>query len=132
MEVSAKYDNTLEMIADRAVSFVADEKSYFSFSAQLVDGNGNPIKKSGLVVNWTHNKDPQKILLSAATRPTDSNSIASVELISTTNPVNQIRVSANYAVTASVEADQKVNFIAEEGLITIGTVELNDLISLLK
>ncbi|WP_339053797.1 inverse autotransporter beta domain-containing protein [Arsenophonus endosymbiont of Crataerina pallida] len=147
VEVSAKYDNTLEMTADRVVSFVADErtakvsdvslngratnkvadgKSYFSFSAQLVDGNGNPIKKSGLVVNWTHNRDPQKVLLSAATTPTDSNGIASVELISTTTPIDKIRVSANYAATASVEADQEVNFIAEEGLITVGTVELKD------
>lgn len=147
VEVSAKYDNTLEMTADRVVSFVADErtakvsdvslngratnkvadgKSYFSFSAQLVDGNGNPIKKSGLVINWTHNRDPQKVLLSAATTPTDSNGIASVELISTTNPINQIRVSANYAATASVEADKEVNFIAEEGIITVGTVELKD------
>lgn len=147
VEVSAKYDNTLEITADRVVSFVADErtakvsdvslngratnkvaygKSYFSFSAQLVDGNGNPIKKSGLVVNWNHNRDPQKVLLSAATTPTDSNGIASVELISTTNPINQIRVSANYAATAGVEADKEVNFIAEEAIITVGTVELND------
>lgn len=147
VEVSAKYANTLEMTADRVVSFVADErtakvsevslngratkkvadgKSYFTFSAQLVDGNGNPIKKSGLVVNWKHNKDPQKVLLSTVTSPTNNNGIATVKLISTTTPIDQVRVSANYAATASVEADKEVNFIAEEGIITVGTVELTD------
>ncbi|WGL95476.1 inverse autotransporter beta domain-containing protein [Arsenophonus nasoniae] len=147
VEVSAKYANTLEMTADRVVSFVADErtakvsdvslngratkkvadgKSSFTFSAQLVDGNGNPIKKSGLVVNWKHNKDPQKVLLSTATSPTNNNGIATVELISTTTPIDQVRVSANYAATASVEADKEVNFIAEEGIISVGTVELTD------
>lgn len=35
-------------------------------------------------------------------------------------------VSANYAATASVEADKEVNFIAEEGIISVGTVELTD------
>ncbi|MFS1538754.1 MAG: inverse autotransporter beta domain-containing protein [Candidatus Phlomobacter fragariae] len=146
-EVSAKYDNTLEMTGDRVISFVADErttkvgdvslnsrttnkvadgKSSFTFSAKLVDGNGNPIKKSGLIVNWSHDKDTKDVLLSAATSPTDSNGIATIELKSTTTTVKQVLVSANYAATASVEADKKVNFIAEEGLVIVGAVELKD------
>ncbi|WGL98298.1 inverse autotransporter beta domain-containing protein [Arsenophonus sp. aPb] len=147
VEVSAKYANTLEMTADRVVSFVADErsakvsevslhgratdkvadgKSSFIFSAKLVDVNGNPIKKSGLMVNWSHDKDPKEVLLSDTTSPTDSNGIASIELKSTTTPVNQIVVSANFAASERIEADKKVNFISEEGVVTVGAVQLKD------
>ncbi|MFV9996967.1 MAG: inverse autotransporter beta domain-containing protein [Arsenophonus endosymbiont of Dermacentor nuttalli] len=150
VEVSAKYAATFAMTANKVVSFVADERtamvrdvslngrtinkvangtSYFTFSAQLVDGHGNLIKKSGLSVNWTHDKDSKDVQLSADTSQTDSNGIATIQLKSTTDAVKEILVSANYSGTTSVPANKKVNFVAEEGTIKLGSVELTDAVN---
>ncbi|MEM8066662.1 hypothetical protein Q4Q68_12080, partial [Morganella morganii] len=72
--VSAQYEDTAKVAANKAVSFtyeltsakvgtvtldgdvvqkVADGVNAFTYTAQLVDGNGNPIRQADLVVNWT-------------------------------------------------------------------------------
>ncbi|WP_182853158.1 Ig-like domain-containing protein [Arsenophonus endosymbiont of Aleurodicus floccissimus] len=103
---------------------IADNNSFFTFTAQLVDGNDNPIKQKGLDVNWSHNKDSEVKL--AAKSQTDENGGASVVLYSTTAAIKGVVVSARFGSTKRVDADREVAFIADESSIIVKSVRLND------
>lgn len=146
VRVSANYNNPANKVAaNKAVNFIyilatakvgsvslegsetqkiADNNSFFTFTAQLVDGNDNPIKQKGLEVNWSHNKDNQVKL--AAKSQTDENGRASVVLYSTTAAIKGVVVSARFASTKRVDADREVAFIADENSIRVKSVTLND------
>nr|UNJ79698.1 hypothetical protein [Morganella morganii] len=144
--VSAQYEDTAKVAADKTVSFIyelssakvgtvkldgdvvqkiADGTSFFTYTAQVVDGNGNPVRKADLVVNWTQDKGSD-VTLSAATTKTDVNGQATVTLKSTTKAVDNITVSAQYEDTAKVAADKTVSFIYELSSAKVGTVTLDD------
>lgn len=144
--VSAHYNNPANKIAaNKAVNFIyildtakvgsvtlegsetqkiADNNSFFTFTAQLVDGNDNPIKQKGLDVNWSHNKASEVKL--AAKSQTDENGRASVVLYSTTAAIKGVVVSARFGSTKRVDADREVAFIADENSIRVKSVTLND------
>ncbi|EBX3952646.1 hypothetical protein DRV38_26425, partial [Salmonella enterica subsp. enterica serovar Offa] len=88
--VSAQYQETAAVPADNTVSFiynitsakvdtvkldgtvtqkVADGVSFFTYTAQVTDGNGNDVRQADLVVNWTQNKKSD-VVLSATTSKT--------------------------------------------------------------
>ncbi|MGM1345383.1 Ig-like domain-containing protein, partial [Morganella morganii] len=144
--VSAQYEDTAKVAADKTVSFIyelssakvgtvkldgdvvqkiADSTSFFTYTAQVVDGNGNPVRKADLVVNWTQNKGSD-VTLSAATTKTDVNGQATVTLKSTTKAVDNITVSAQYESTAAVAANKVVSFIADENSATISAYLLDN------
>ncbi|MEM8347476.1 hypothetical protein Q4S20_13725, partial [Morganella morganii] len=77
IRVSAQYAETAVVPANKTVSFifninmakvgtvelngavtekVADGTSSFTYTAQLVDSNGNPVRKANLDVKWTQDK----------------------------------------------------------------------------
>ncbi|MEM7979336.1 hypothetical protein Q4R26_19025, partial [Morganella morganii] len=72
--VSAQYESTAKVAANKTVSFIynltsahvstvtlkdgviekiADGVNTFTYTAQLVDGNGNPVRQANLDVKWT-------------------------------------------------------------------------------
>ncbi|MCU6226387.1 Ig-like domain-containing protein, partial [Morganella morganii] len=137
--VEAQYKDTAKVAADKPVSFiynlgsarvgtvtlkddvtekVADGKNTFTFTAQLVDENGNPVSKDGLVVSWTQNKGSD-VELSATTSKTDDTGKATITLTSTKKAVDDILVSAQYAGTDKVDAGSLVSFIADEASAAI-------------
>ncbi|GAA0341656.1 invasin-like inverse autotransporter protein [Morganella psychrotolerans] len=143
--VSAQYESTVKVAADKAVSFISDLTSTkvgtvtlsgavvekiadgvnnFTFTAQLVDANNNPIRKSGLDVKWTQDKGSD-VVLSAVSSKTNTDGKATIVLTSTQKAVDNIRVSAQYADTAAVAADKTVNFIYNINLAKVGTVLLD-------
>jgi 5-hydroxyisourate hydrolase-like protein (transthyretin family) len=146
VRVSANYNNPANKVAaNKAVNFIyilatakvdsvtledsesqkiADNNSFFTFSAQLVDGNGNPIKQKGLEVNWSHNKGNEVKL--AAKSQTDENGRASIALYSTTAAIESVVVSARFGSTKRVDADRQVAFVADENSIRVKSVTLND------
>lgn len=101
---------------------IADGNTSFTFTAQLIDNNNNAIKKSGLPINWTHNKG--NLVKLADHSLTDENGITTVTLYSTTKAVDAVQVSASYAGTASQSADKTVSFIANKDLAKLGEVKL--------
>ncbi|HAT3811113.1 TPA: hypothetical protein I8608_004035, partial [Morganella morganii] len=146
IRVSAQYGGTPVIQADRTVSFIynldsarvskvdldgtvtekiADGRSNFTFTAQLTDNNGNPIRRAGLDVKWTQDKDSD-VVLSATTSKTDADGKATITLTSTKRSAEDVRVSAQYAETAVVQANQTVSFIFNISMATVGTVVLND------
>ncbi|KJF76801.1 hypothetical protein UA45_16625 [Morganella morganii] len=101
--VSAQYEETAAVPADNTVSFiynitsakvgtvklddtvtqkVADGISVFTYTAEMVDGNGNPVRQADLVVSWTQNKGSD-VELSATTSKTDDTGKATITLTST-------------------------------------------------
>ncbi|MEG0609919.1 MAG: Ig-like domain-containing protein [Morganella sp. (in: enterobacteria)] len=143
--VSAQYESTVKVAADKAVSFIPDQASTkvgtvtlsgsdvekiadgvnnFTFTAQLVDANNNPIRKSDLDVKWTQDKGSD-VVLSAVSSKTNTDGKATIVLTSTRKAVDDIRVSAQYADTAAVAADKTVNFIYNINLAKVGTVLLD-------
>ncbi|MCU6213355.1 Ig-like domain-containing protein [Morganella morganii] len=137
--MEAQYKDTVKVAADKPVSFiynlgsarvgtvtlkddvtekVADGKNTFTFTAQLVDENGNPVSKDGLVVSWTQNKGSD-VELSATTSKTDDTGKATITLTSTKKAVDDILVSAQYAGTDKVDAGSLVSFIADEASAAI-------------
>ena len=144
--MSAQYEDTAKVAADKTVSFIyelssakvgtvtldgdvvqkiADGTSFFTYTAQVVDGNGNPVRKADLVVNWTQDKGSD-VTLSAVTTKTDVNGQATVTLKSTTKAVDNITVSAQYESTAAVAANKVVSFIADENSATISAYLLDN------
>ncbi|MET4861932.1 Ig-like domain-containing protein [Morganella morganii] len=149
IRVSAQYAGTPVIQADRTVSFIynldsarvskvdldgtvtekiADGRSNFTFTAQLTDNNGNPIRQAGLDVKWAQDKGSD-VVLSATSSKTDADGKATITLTSTKKSAENIRVNAQYAETAVVQADQPVNFIFNIDMATVGTVELNDTVT---
>ncbi len=145
VRVSAQYQETAVVPADKTVSFiyniasakvgsvtlegdvvqkVADGVSFFTYTAQLVDGNGNPVRQADLVVNWSQDKGTD-VTLSATTSKTDATGKATITLTSTKKAVDDVRVSAQYASTAKVDANKLISFIFELTSAKVGTVTLN-------
>ncbi|MBT0423006.1 Ig-like domain-containing protein, partial [Morganella morganii subsp. morganii] len=98
--VSAQYEDTAKVAADKTVSFiyelssakvgtvtlddaviekVADGVNTFTYTAQLVDGNGNPVRQAGLDVKWTQDKG-NDVVLSSATSQTNADGKATITL----------------------------------------------------
>ena len=111
-------------LKDDVTEKVADGKNTFTFTAQLVDENGNPVSKDGLVVNWTQNKDSD-VVLSDTTSKTDAGGKATITLTSTKKAVYDVLVSAQYAGTDKVNAAM-VSFIADEASAIITASVLNN------
>lgn len=63
---------------------IADGKSGFEFSTQLVDHNGNPVKQAELVIKWRQNSGASVNL--PATSKTDKDGRATVILQSSQKP----------------------------------------------
>ncbi|MFS1538753.1 MAG: Ig-like domain-containing protein [Candidatus Phlomobacter fragariae] len=146
VRISATYNNpTNKVVANKAVNFIyildtakvesvtledsetqkiAENNSFFTFTAQLVDGNGHPIKQKGLDVNWSHNRG-NKVKLAAKSQ-TDENGLASIALYSTTAVIEGVVVSARFGSTKRVDADREVAFVADENSIRVVSVTLND------
>ncbi|STZ23265.1 Attaching and effacing protein [Morganella morganii] len=143
--VSAALDGGVSVDADKSVNFiynidtakvskvtlngdvtqkVADGLSSFTYTAQLVDGNGNPIRQADLDVKWTQNKGSD-VVLSAETSKTNADGVATITLISTTKVADNIRVSAQYAGTPVIQADKAVSFIYNVASARVSKVELN-------
>ncbi|MEM8351610.1 inverse autotransporter beta domain-containing protein, partial [Morganella morganii] len=143
--VSAALDGGVSVDADKSVNFiynidtakvskvtlngdvtqkVADGLSSFTYTAQLVDGNGNPIRQADLDVKWTQNKGSD-VVLSAETSKTNADGMATITLISTTKVADNIRVSAQYAGTPVIQADKAVSFIYNVASARVSKVELN-------
>ncbi|WP_343103649.1 Ig-like domain-containing protein, partial [Morganella morganii] len=143
--VSAALDGGVSVDADKSVNFiynidtakvskvtlngdvtqkVADGLSSFTYTAQLVDGNGNPIRQADLDVKWTQNKGSD-VVLSAETSKTNADGVAAITLISTTKVADNIRVSAQYAGTPVIQADKAVSFIYNVASARVSKVELN-------
>ncbi|WP_049246497.1 Ig-like domain-containing protein, partial [Morganella morganii] len=144
--VSAQYESTPVVAADKTVSFiydlasahvstvalggtvtekVADGVSYFTYTAQLVDVNNNPIRKADLDVKWTQDKGTD-VTLSDVTSKTDATGKATITLTSTTKAVDTITVSAQYESTAKVAANKTVSFIYNLTSAHVSTVTLKD------
>ncbi|HGJ5882845.1 Ig-like domain-containing protein [Arsenophonus sp.] len=104
---------------------VADGNNYFTFNAQLVDKYGHPLKKAGLNIEWSHNKE-QQITLSAASTTTNDSGIASVTLKSSKIAVDDIIVYAKYRVPPLKPADKKVSFVGDIKTAKVGKSILND------
>ncbi|MEM8200028.1 Ig-like domain-containing protein, partial [Morganella morganii] len=142
--VSAQYESTAKVAADKTVSFIynltsahvstvtlkddvtekiADGVNTFTYTAQLVDGNGNPVRQANLDVKWTQDKGSD-VTLSAATTKTDVNGQATVTLKSTTKAVDTITVKAQYKETTEVAANKTVSFIYNMASAKVGTVKL--------
>ncbi|TPW56595.1 Ig-like domain-containing protein, partial [Morganella morganii] len=142
--VSAQYESTAKVAADKTVSFIynltsahvstvtlkdgviekiADGVNTFTYTAQLVDGNGNPVRQANLDVKWTQDKGSD-VTLSAATTKTDADGQATVTLKSTKKAVDTITVKAQYLDTTEVAADKTVSFIYDLASAKIGTVKL--------
>ncbi|WP_119711746.1 Ig-like domain-containing protein [Arsenophonus endosymbiont of Aleurodicus floccissimus] len=58
---------------------IADGVTYFSFTAQLVENNNNPIREKGLQVDWSQNSG-DKVKLANSSQ-TDENSITAVRSV---------------------------------------------------
>ncbi|TFQ20121.1 hypothetical protein ELV32_28135, partial [Escherichia coli] len=144
VRVSAQYQETAVVPADKTVSFIynltsahvstvtlkddvtekiADGVNTFTYTAQLVDGNGNPVRQANLDVKWTQDKGSD-VTLSAATTKTDVNGQATVTLKSTTKAVDTITVKAQYKETTEVAANKTVSFIYNMASAKVGTVKL--------
>ncbi|MGV8677812.1 Ig-like domain-containing protein, partial [Pseudomonas aeruginosa] len=104
VRVSAQYASTAKVDANKLISFifeltsakvgtvtlngdvtekVADGVNAFTYTAQLVDGNGNPIRQAGLDIKWTQVKG-NDVTLSAVSIKTNTDGQATVTLTSTT------------------------------------------------
>ncbi|HGJ5875520.1 MAG TPA: Ig-like domain-containing protein [Arsenophonus sp.] len=118
---TAKVDSVT--LKDSETIKVADNNSFFTFTTQLVDGNGNPIKQKGLEVNWSHNKGDEVRL--AGKSQTDEEGRASIKLQSTTAAIEGVIVSARFGSTKRVDAKSEVTFIADESAIKVKNVTLN-------
>ncbi|MFV9996966.1 MAG: inverse autotransporter beta domain-containing protein [Arsenophonus endosymbiont of Dermacentor nuttalli] len=118
---TAKVDSVT--LKDSELIKVADNNSFFTFTAQLVDGNGNPIKQKGLEVNWSHNKGDEVRL--ARKSQTDEEGRASIKLQSTMEAIEGVIVSARFGSTKRVDAKSEVTFIADENTIKVKSVTLN-------
>ncbi|MEM8141292.1 Ig-like domain-containing protein, partial [Morganella morganii] len=144
--VKAQYKETTEVAANKTVSFIynmasakvgtvkltgdvvqkiADGANNYTFTAQLVDNNGNPIRQADLVVKWTQDKGTD-VTLSDVTSKTDATGKATITLTSTTKAVDTITVSAQYESTAKVAANKTVSFIYNLTSAHVSTVTLKD------
>ncbi|OBU10408.1 Ig-like domain-containing protein [Morganella psychrotolerans] len=142
--VSAEYPGTAVVPADKTVNFtydldtakistvklsgdatqqIADGIKFYTFTAQLVDINNNPINQENLDVKWTQDKGSD-VVLSATTSKTDATGKATINLTSTTKAVSDITVSAQYKDMATIAADKKVSFTYDLLTAKVGTVTL--------
>lgn len=108
-------------LAGSDVSKVADGKNSFTYTAQVVDANGNQVKQTGVAVSWTLDKGSD-VTLSGTSTETDASGQAKVTLTSTTKAVADITVSAAAGSTAAMKADRTVSFIADSS-----TAQISDL-----
>ncbi|KJF76799.1 hypothetical protein UA45_16615 [Morganella morganii] len=109
---------------DTVTEKVADGTSVFTYTAQLADSNGNPVRRANLDVKWLQNKG-QAVKLSSPVSKTDADGKATITLTSTTTAVDNVLVSAQYQETAAVPADNTVSFIYNIASAKVGTVKLD-------
>ncbi|WP_063654670.1 Ig-like domain-containing protein [Candidatus Arsenophonus triatominarum] len=142
--VSAQYENTPQREANKRVSFIADISTarigsiklddatttkiadgsqYFTYTAQLIDDNGNLIKISNKMISWYQDKDNAVIL--PKTSETDANGQAKIRLTSTTKAVDNVVVSAQYESTPQREANKRVSFIADSHTAHIDSLNVD-------
>ncbi|HHR6503381.1 TPA: Ig-like domain-containing protein, partial [Providencia alcalifaciens] len=142
--VSAKVGSTAAVNADKTVSFtydistakvstvtlngdtqskVANGTNAFTYTAHVVDGNGNPVTEAGVTVNWTQDKGSDVTL--PATSTTNASGEATITLTSTTKAVAGITVSAKVGTTAVVNANKTVSFTYDISTAKVSTVTLN-------
>ncbi|KNC24440.1 hypothetical protein FF38_10679 [Lucilia cuprina] len=103
-------------------SQVANGTNAFTYTAQVVDGNGNPVKEAGLTVNWSQDKGSDVTL--PATSTTNASGQATITLTSTTKAVADVMVSAMLESSASVNANKTVSFTADSSTAKVSTVTL--------
>ncbi|OBU10829.1 Ig-like domain-containing protein [Morganella psychrotolerans] len=116
--------STVELSGDVTVTQqIADGIKFYTFTAQLVDVNNNPINQANLDVKWTQDKGSD-VVLSATTSKTDATGKATIKLTSTTKAVSNITVSAQYKDMATIAADKKVSFTYDLATARVGTVAL--------
>ncbi|HHR6046718.1 TPA: Ig-like domain-containing protein, partial [Providencia alcalifaciens] len=100
-------------------SQVANGTNAFTYTAQVVDGNGNPVKEAGLTVNWSQDKGSDVTL--PATSTTNASGQATITLTSTTKAVADVMVSAMLESSASVNANKTVSFTADSSRAKVST-----------
>ncbi|EGT3611530.1 hypothetical protein FAP59_18255, partial [Morganella morganii] len=141
--VSAGTGSTPVVNADKVVSFTADSaaarvsrvtltdaetgkvangENLFTYTAQVEDGNGNPVP--GVTVNWSQDKGADVTL--PATGVTNEAGQITVTLLSTTKAVSGITVSAGTGSTPVVNADKVVSFTADSAAARVSRVTLTD------
>ncbi|MEX9897272.1 invasin domain 3-containing protein, partial [Providencia rettgeri] len=103
---------------------VANGTDTFTYTAQVVDGNGNPVTEAGMTVNWSQDKGEDVTL--PATSTTNASGEATITLTSTTKAVADITVNAKVGTTAAVDADKTVSFTYDISTAKVSTVTLND------
>ncbi|HHR6503363.1 TPA: Ig-like domain-containing protein, partial [Providencia alcalifaciens] len=104
-------------------SKVANGTNAFTYTAHVVDGNGNPVTEAGVTVNWAQNKGTDVTL--PATSTTNASGEATITLTSTTKAVADITVSAKVGTTAAVDADKTVSFMADRNNAVISIDSTN-------
>ncbi|EKT61913.1 Ig-like domain-containing protein, partial [Providencia alcalifaciens] len=133
--VSAKVAATASVNANKTVNFVADSSTAkvstvtlngdtqskvangtnaFTYTVQVVDGNGNPVV--GATVTPASDETNVKISVGGTTNASGQ---ATITLTSTTKAVADITVNAKVGTTAAVDANKMVSFTADEGTATI-------------
>ncbi|OXL41867.1 hypothetical protein CA284_03005, partial [Enterobacter mori] len=68
--VSFTYDISTAQVGtvtlnDDTQSKIADGSSAFTYTAQVVDANGNPVTEAGVTVNWSQDRGSDVILPSS-------------------------------------------------------------------
>ena len=107
--VSVELDGTL-------TEKIANDINTFKFTAKVEDAKGNPVKD--VLVAWSKNAGASLLPMLPGTI-TNSNGLASVELISGTTVDFNIQVSAQVGASEKMNANKKVSFIADESTATI-------------
>ncbi|MEX9938449.1 Ig-like domain-containing protein, partial [Providencia rettgeri] len=85
------------VLKDETQSKVANGENAFTYTAYVVDENGNPVTEKGVTVNWTQDKGADVTL--PATSETNAQGEATITLTSTTTAVADITVSAKVGET---------------------------------
>ncbi|MEX9217136.1 Ig-like domain-containing protein, partial [Providencia rettgeri] len=113
------------VLKDETQSKVANGENAFTYTAYVVDENGNPVTEKGVTVNWTQDKGADVTL--PATSETNAQGEATITLTSTKTAVADITVSAKVGETGTaVNADKTVSFTYDINSAKVGSVVLKD------
>ncbi|CAK9885804.1 MAG: hypothetical protein XXXJIFNMEKO3_02221 [Candidatus Erwinia impunctatus] len=108
------------ILEDAQTSKIADGVNTFTYTATVLDSNGNRVPAAAL----TATADKQHVS-AVVNGITDAQGRVTVTLKSSTTATLDIMLSARVANTATANADRRVNFTADLASATVSSVVLN-------